>query len=268
MNLAGGRTARRSSPPPGPLSNLVLAIAGAHPAAVRRSRRGDPARRPDRSSRSWTCFVLINIVLMVFNLIPIPPLDGSKVLFAAPRPADRVADPPVPRAVRLPHPHRRLLPPARPLDRQPGPAPRSSTGSMASWWAAKVRQFRSHLRARVSPAERAALAAWSRPAQLALFDSMHVADRRHGLDVVASLRADGVTDPDVLLAGPAPRRRQGRHRRLAAGRLVARPALRAWVWRVAGGCRASARRSSGCGPTPRPRPRSPRRPAARRGPSS
>ena len=27
-------------------------------------------------------FVLINLVLMVFNLIPVPPLDGSKVLFA------------------------------------------------------------------------------------------------------------------------------------------------------------------------------------------
>ena len=27
-------------------------------------------------------FVNINIVLMVFNLFPIPPLDGSKVLFA------------------------------------------------------------------------------------------------------------------------------------------------------------------------------------------
>jgi hypothetical protein len=72
---------------------------------------------------------------------------------------------------------------------------------MASWWAGKVRQFRSHLRASVSPAERADLAARISPAQLALFDSMHVADRRHGLDVVASLRADGATDPDLLLAG-------------------------------------------------------------------
>jgi Zn-dependent protease len=27
-------------------------------------------------------FVKINILLMIFNLIPIPPLDGSKVLFA------------------------------------------------------------------------------------------------------------------------------------------------------------------------------------------
>ena len=45
------------------------------------------------------------------------------------------------------------------------------------------------------------LADWTSPAQLALFDAMHVADRRHGLDVVASLRADGVDDRDVLLAG-------------------------------------------------------------------
>ncbi len=42
---------------------------------------------------------------------------------------------------------------------------------------------------------------WTSPPQLAVFDSMHVADRRHGLDVVATLRADGVTQPDVLLAG-------------------------------------------------------------------
>jgi hypothetical protein len=30
---------------------------------------------------------------------------------------------------------------------------------------------------------------------------MHVADRRHGLDVVATLRAEQATDPDLLLAG-------------------------------------------------------------------
>src|SRR5262245_50197410 len=72
---------------------------------------------------------------------------------------------------------------------------------MASWWAAKVRQFRAHVRASVTPEERVALMSWTTPAQLALFDAMHVADRRHGLDVVASLRADGLDEPDVLHAG-------------------------------------------------------------------
>ena len=76
----------------------------------------------------------------------------------------------------------------------------STSGSErpAGWWADKVRQTRAYLRARVAPAERDALATWLTPAQLALFDTMHVADRRHGLDVVATLRADGVTDPEVL----------------------------------------------------------------------
>ena len=57
------------------------------------------------------------------------------------------------------------------------------------------------MRAHVAPEERAKLVAWLSPAQLDLFDSMHVADRRHGLDVVASLSADGVMEPDVLVAG-------------------------------------------------------------------
>ena len=73
--------------------------------------------------------------------------------------------------------------------------------SSVSWWGSKVRQFRLHLQARVARAERDGLATWLTPAQLQLFDAMHVADRRHGLDVVATLRADGVTDPDVLVAG-------------------------------------------------------------------
>jgi hypothetical protein len=55
--------------------------------------------------------------------------------------------------------------------------------------------------ARVSEQERADLAGWLTPAQLALFDAMPVADRRHGLDVVAHLRSLGARDPDLLLAG-------------------------------------------------------------------
>ncbi len=73
--------------------------------------------------------------------------------------------------------------------------------SSASWWASKVRQARAHVTARVAPAERADLAAWLTPSELALFDSMPPADRRHGLDVVANLRALGATDHDLLVAG-------------------------------------------------------------------
>ena len=73
-------------------------------------------------------------------------------------------------------------------------------GSIA-WWLGKIRQTRRHLLARVARRERDALGTWLTPAQLALFDAMHVADRRHGLDVVAVLRAEGTTELEVLLAG-------------------------------------------------------------------
>jgi hypothetical protein len=73
-------------------------------------------------------------------------------------------------------------------------------GSLA-WWTGKARQARRHLVARVQPRERDSVAAWLSPSELAIFDAMHVADRRHGLDVVASLRAGGTMDPEVLLAG-------------------------------------------------------------------
>ena len=75
-----------------------------------------------------------------------------------------------------------------------------SPGSPA-WWLAKVRQTKRHVLARVSGAERDDTATWLSPAQLAIFDGMHVADRRHGLDVVAALRAGGETEVEVLLAG-------------------------------------------------------------------
>ena len=73
--------------------------------------------------------------------------------------------------------------------------------SHSSWWASRVRQFRAYLGARIAETERAELATWLTPPQLEVFDAMHVADKRHGLDVVATLRAEGVTDEDLLVAG-------------------------------------------------------------------
>ena len=70
-----------------------------------------------------------------------------------------------------------------------------------AWWAGKIRQTRRHLLARVARSERDELTGWLTPPQLALFDAMHVADRRHGLDVVAHLRAEGTAEPDLLVAG-------------------------------------------------------------------
>lgn len=48
---------------------------------------------------------------------------------------------------------------------------------------------------------REALAGLLSAEQRALFESMHPADRRHGLDVMRRLRADGWSDPDLLVAG-------------------------------------------------------------------
>lgn len=70
-----------------------------------------------------------------------------------------------------------------------------------AWWSGKVRRFRSFLAARVTESERESLTAWLTPAQLAVFDRMVVADQRHGLDVTAALRAEGISETDVLIAG-------------------------------------------------------------------
>jgi hypothetical protein len=72
---------------------------------------------------------------------------------------------------------------------------------VTGWWPTKIRQFFRHVFARVGKQERAELAGWLTAEQLDLFDSMHRADRRHGLDVVRALRSAAHEDQDVLLAG-------------------------------------------------------------------
>ena len=89
------------------------------------------------------------------------------------------------------------------------------------------------MRARVAPDERAALATWVSQPQLALFDSMHVADRRHGLDVVASLRAQGVTDSDVLVAGLLHDAGKGDTGLLPRVAWTLGERYGAWVWSIA-----------------------------------
>jgi hypothetical protein len=105
--------------------------------------------------------------------------------------------------------------------------------SQATWWAHKIRQFRDHIRASVDPGDRAALEAWLTPGQLALFDSMTVGDRRHGLDVVDALRRAGVADREVLLAGllhDAGKGRTGLWPRVAYS---LGQAYGSWVWHAA-----------------------------------
>jgi hypothetical protein len=73
------------------------------------------------------------------------------------------------------------------------------------WWTGKIRRTWAVVHARVAVGERQELAEWLTPAQLALFDGMTVADRRHGLDVMADLRSGAAPgaarDSDLLLAG-------------------------------------------------------------------
>jgi Zn-dependent protease len=58
----------------GPLSNLVLAFAAA--LLLRFANLGSFL------DQTFSFFIELNVALFVFNLLPIPPLDGSRVLYA------------------------------------------------------------------------------------------------------------------------------------------------------------------------------------------
>ena len=64
----------------GPISNFVLAALAALP--LRYILATDVMPTDSLPVLILFYFVQINLLLMIFNFIPIPPLDGSKVLFA------------------------------------------------------------------------------------------------------------------------------------------------------------------------------------------
>lgn len=84
VNLRGGRRAEALVAAAGPLSNLILAAAAALPLRAIVAARLDV---PGLLVEVLFYFIVINVILMIFNLLPIPPLDGSRVLFALLPPA-------------------------------------------------------------------------------------------------------------------------------------------------------------------------------------
>jgi Zn-dependent protease len=84
MNLSGGRRGEAWVAAAGPLSNLVMAAIVAIPLRFLIHDPGLLVDLPDRARQLILLvpyyFVLINVFLCIFNLLPVPPLDGWKVL--------------------------------------------------------------------------------------------------------------------------------------------------------------------------------------------
>jgi Zn-dependent protease len=81
MNLRNGRYGEAIVAFAGPASNLILAAAAAIPLRYILDNPGLVVQ-VGLLFPILVIFVQLNLILMLFNLVPIPPLDGSKVLFA------------------------------------------------------------------------------------------------------------------------------------------------------------------------------------------
>jgi Zn-dependent protease len=81
-NLEGGHRGEAIVAAAGPISNLVMATAVALPLRYIFDNPTLIDQIPIVVLQTMDIFITINLILMIFNLFPIPPLDGSKVLFA------------------------------------------------------------------------------------------------------------------------------------------------------------------------------------------
>jgi len=84
-HLQNPKTAAGKIAAAGPVSNIIIAVLFAV-----LIRFGAGAGLSFELIKAFGTIVILNIALAVFNLVPIPPLDGSKVLFSL-LPANRIA---------------------------------------------------------------------------------------------------------------------------------------------------------------------------------
>jgi len=80
--LRGGRRAEAWVAAAGPVSNLAMAILGAIALRVMVAMDLATSDAVLFVANVVYVFIFINVALFIFNLIPIPPLDGSKVMFS------------------------------------------------------------------------------------------------------------------------------------------------------------------------------------------
>jgi Zn-dependent protease len=82
-NLRNGRTGEAMVAAAGPISNLGLAVAGGIVFRIVRGISQDPSPGQLDVLQILLFFIEINVSLFIFNLIPVPPLDGTRVVLAA-----------------------------------------------------------------------------------------------------------------------------------------------------------------------------------------
>lgn len=89
LNLRGGHRGEALVALAGPASNVAMAVAAAIPV---RFIIATGMVVPNIVAEVLFTFIYVNIILAIFNFLPIPPLDGSKLLLGAldPRTAYRV----------------------------------------------------------------------------------------------------------------------------------------------------------------------------------
>jgi Zn-dependent protease len=85
VNLAGGRRGELVVAAAGPISNFILAVLAAIPYRIVINSPEIASAIAEGGAAAFTfdvlsIFLTINVLLFVFNLLPIPPLDGWKVL--------------------------------------------------------------------------------------------------------------------------------------------------------------------------------------------